>query len=73
LQGESRSRIQSGAIVLQLLLENAVKHNVISAQNRYKLEFTSKAVLVIQNDYQKKEVLQDRQGVDYKTSLIATQ
>jgi hypothetical protein len=35
------------------LLENAVKHNVISAQRPLQLEFTSEWFLVIQNDYQK--------------------
>lgn len=49
---------------LQLLLENAVKHNVISAQKPLKIQiYIESGFLVIQNDYQKKEVLQDRQGV----------
>jgi sensor histidine kinase YesM len=49
---------------LQLLLENTVKHNVISEQRPLKIRiFIESDYLVIQNDYQKKEVLQDRQGV----------
>ncbi|MBC5842265.1 2TM domain-containing protein [Flavobacterium sp. F-380] len=49
---------------LQLLLENAVKHNVISAQRPLQIRiYIENGFLVIQNDYQKKEVLQDRQGV----------
>jgi hypothetical protein len=49
---------------LQLLLENAVKHNVISAQKPLQIRiYIENGFLVIQNDYQKKEVLQDRQGV----------
>jgi sensor histidine kinase YesM len=49
---------------LQLLLENAVKHNVISAQKPLQIRiYIESGFLVIQNDYQKKEVLQDRQGV----------
>jgi hypothetical protein len=49
---------------LQLLLENAVKHNVISAQKPLQIRiYIESGFLVIQNDYQKKAVLQDRQGV----------
>jgi hypothetical protein len=49
---------------LQLLLENTVKHNVVSEQKP--LHIRIKIVgdnLVIENDLQKKEVLQDRKGV----------
>lgn len=49
---------------LQLLLENTVKHNVVSEQRplyiRIKIVENN---LVIENDLQKKEVLQDRRGV----------
>ena len=49
---------------LQLLLENTVKHNVVSDQRPLHIRiFLENDYLVIQNDYQKKEVLQDRQGV----------
>ncbi|CAC9974810.1 MULTISPECIES: histidine kinase [Flavobacterium] len=49
---------------LQLLLENTVKHNVVSEQKPLHIRiFIDKDYLVIQNDLQKKEVLQDRQGV----------
>lgn len=49
---------------LQLLLENTVKHNVVSEQKPLHIRiFVEKDCLVIQNDLQKKEVLQDRQGV----------
>jgi len=49
---------------LQLLLENTVKHNVVSEQRPLRIRIIDKGdYLVIQNDYQKKEVLQDRQGV----------
>ncbi len=49
---------------LQLLLENTVKHNVVSEQKPLHIRiFIEGDCLVIQNDYQKKEVLQDRQGV----------
>ena len=48
----------------QLLLENTVKHNVVSEQKPLHIRiFIENDYLVIQNDYQKKEVLQDRQGV----------
>ncbi len=49
---------------LQLLLENTVKHNVVSEQRPLHIRILDKGdYLVIQNDFQKKEVLQDRQGV----------
>ena len=49
---------------LQLLLENTVKHNVVSEQRPLHIRiFMEDNYLVIENDYQKKEVLQDRQGV----------
>lgn len=49
---------------LQLLLENTVKHNVVSEQRPLHIRIIDKGdYLVIQNDFQKKEVLNDRQGV----------
>lgn len=49
---------------LQLLLENTVKHNVVSEQKPLHIRiFIENDYLVIQNDFQKKEVLQDGQGV----------
>jgi len=49
---------------LQLLLENTVKHNVVSEQKPLRIRiFVDGDYLAIQNDFQKKEVLQDRQGV----------
>lgn len=49
---------------LQLLLENAVKHNIISEQKPLLIKiYIDNDVLVIQNNYQKKSVLQDGQGV----------
>ncbi|MDD3003916.1 2TM domain-containing protein [Flavobacterium sp.] len=49
---------------LQLLLENTVKHNVVSEQKplyiRIKIQDNN---LIIENDLQKKEVLGDREGV----------
>jgi hypothetical protein len=49
---------------LQLLLENTVKHNVVSEQRPLHIKiFIEKDYLVIENDFQKKEVLQDRKGV----------
>ncbi|WP_324217680.1 2TM domain-containing protein [Flavobacterium sp.] len=49
---------------LQLLLENTVKHNVVSEKRPLYIRIFEKGdYLVIENDYQKKEVLQDRQGV----------
>ncbi len=49
---------------LQLLLENTIKHNIVSEQKPLHIKiFINDNYLVIQNDLQKKEVLQDRQGV----------
>jgi len=49
---------------LQLLLENTVKHNVVSEQKPLHIRiFEQDGYLIVQNDYQKKEVLQDRKGV----------
>jgi hypothetical protein len=49
---------------LQLLLENTVKHNVVSEQRPLHIRiFIDGDYLAIQNDFQKKEVMQSRQGV----------
>lgn len=49
---------------LQLLLENTVKHNVVSQEQPLHIRiYEEGGYLVVQNDYQKKEVLQDRKGV----------
>lgn len=49
---------------LQLLLENTVKHNVVSEQKPLHIRiYIEDNYLVIQNDYQKKEILQERKGV----------
>ena len=49
---------------LQLLLENTVKHNVVSEQRPLHIRiFLEGDYLVVENDFQKKEVLQERQGV----------
>ena len=49
---------------LQLLLENTIKHNVVSEQKPLHIKiFIENNTLVVQNDLQKKEVLGDRKGV----------
>ncbi|MBF4472463.1 histidine kinase [Flavobacterium sp. HJJ] len=49
---------------LQLLLENTVKHNVVSEQRPLHIRiFIEGDYLAVQNDFQKKEVMQTRQGV----------
>lgn len=49
---------------LQLLLENTVKHNVVSEQKPLYIKiYVDGDVLVVENKLQKKEVLQSRQGV----------
>lgn len=49
---------------LQLLLENTVKHNIASEQKPLSIRiYVDGDYLAVENIYQKKEVLQDRQGV----------
>ena len=49
---------------LQLLLENTVKHNVVSEKRPLHIRiYIQGNYLIVENDYQKKEVLQERQGV----------
>lgn len=49
---------------LQLLLENCIKHNIVSEQKPLRIKiFVKENYLIVQNDLQKKEVLQDRRGV----------
>ena len=49
---------------LQLLLENCIKHNIVSEQKPLHIKiFIKDHYLVVQNYLQKKEVLQDRRGV----------
>jgi hypothetical protein len=49
---------------LQLLLENTVKHNIVSEQKPLHIKiYIDQNYLAIQNQFQKKEVLQDRKGV----------
>ncbi|RZJ65791.1 MAG: histidine kinase [Flavobacterium sp.] len=49
---------------LQLLLENTVKHNVVSEKRPLHIRiYVEDDYLCIQNDLQKKDVLQDRKGV----------
>ncbi len=49
---------------LQLLLENCIKHNIVSEQKPLHIKiFIKDNFLVVQNDLQKKEGFQDRRGV----------
>ncbi len=49
---------------LQLLLENTVKHNIVSEQKPLHIRiYIDGDYLAIENVFQKKDVLQDRQGV----------
>ena len=49
---------------LQLLLENTVKHNVVSEQRPLHIRIKDMGdYLIVENDLQKKEILQDRKGV----------
>ncbi|AWH85390.1 histidine kinase [Flavobacterium album] len=63
-QSVSSSDARVVPLSLQLLLENTVKHNIVSQQKPLHIRiFEQDGYLVVQNDYQKKEVLQDRRGV----------
>ncbi len=49
---------------LQLLLENTIKHNVVSEQKPLHIKiYIQNNYLIVENNLQKKEVLQDRRGV----------
>lgn len=49
---------------LQLLLENTIKHNVVSEQKPLHIKiYLEDNYLIVENNLQKKEVLQDRKGV----------
>lgn len=49
---------------LQLLLENTVKHNIVSENKPLHIRiYEDNNYLVVENDYQKKEVMQTRKGV----------
>ena len=49
---------------LQLLLENCIKHNIVSEQKPLHIKiYTENNELIIENNKQKKEVLHDRKGV----------
>lgn len=49
---------------LQLLLENTIKHNIVSEQKPLHIKiYTENSYLIVENNLQKKEVLQDRKGV----------
>ncbi|MDR5589995.1 2TM domain-containing protein [Christiangramia sp. SM2212] len=49
---------------LQLLLENTIKHNIVNEKNPLKIRIYEEAGnLIVENNYQKKEVLSDRKGV----------
>lgn len=55
---------------LQLLLENTIKHNVVSPQRPLHIRiYEEDGYLVVQNHLQKKEVLQDRRGVGLQNIL----
>ena len=49
---------------LQLLLENTIKHNVVSEKKPLHIKiYIENNYLIVENNLQKKEVLQDRRGV----------
>ena len=49
---------------LQLLLENTIKHNIVSEGKPLKIKiYESNGYLVVENNFQKKEVLSGRKGV----------
>ncbi|UBZ06001.1 2TM domain-containing protein [Salegentibacter mishustinae] len=49
---------------LQLLLENTIKHNIVSESRPLKIRiYEQDEFLIVENNYQKKEVLSNRKGV----------
>jgi len=62
--GVSNPEARVVPLSLQLLLENTIKHNVVSQERPLHIRiYEEGGYLVVQNDFQKKEVLQDRRGV----------
>lgn len=63
-QTDSNPEARVVPLSLQLLLENTIKHNVVSQQKPLHIKiYEEGGYLVVQNVLQKKEVLQDRRGV----------
>jgi len=63
---ENFSNLEAKVVTLslQLLLENTIKHNVVSEQKPLHIKiYVKDNYLVVENNLQKKEVLQDRRGV----------
>ncbi len=51
-------------LTLQMLFENAIKHNIISTQNPLKIEvFMENGRLIVRNNFQKKNQVMDSTGV----------
>ena len=49
---------------LQLLLENTIKHNIVSENRPLKIRiYEQDEFLIVENNYQKKEILSNRKGV----------
>lgn len=62
--GEMDPEAKVVPLSLQLLLENTVKHNVVSEQKPLNIKiYVDGDYLAVENNFQKKEVLQDRKGV----------
>lgn len=60
----SNSEAKVIPLSLQLLLENTIKHNTVSEQKPLKVRiYEEDAYLVVENNFQKKEVLSTRKGV----------
>ena len=54
-------------LALQLLLENAIKHNVVSEQKPLHVKiYIQENQLIVENNLQKKETLQTRKGVGHQ-------
>jgi hypothetical protein len=63
-ENSEQSEAKVVPLSLQLLLENGIKHNVVSEQKPLHIKiFEKDNFLIVQNDLQKKAVLQDGQGV----------
>ena len=63
-EGFSNEEAKVVPLSLQLLLENTIKHNIVSEDRPLKIKiFEENGSLVVQNNFQKKEVLGNRKGV----------
>lgn len=62
--GETEKRLFVVPLSLQLLLENAIKHNYATAQNPLNIRiYAESGVLIVENNLQQRETAMEREGI----------